>query len=127
MSLFCIKQHIKVVWLMSELNFKWSRQIGLQGLRIQDNYILNQLREQYLKPESAITFQMDTKTESKEQRWLARILGNTYCYRHSNEKYQPATCMFTKNSTGPNKEAKQIGSRSISNHQYRKWEPMNIS
>lgn len=100
MNLFCvciiyIYKQIKVIWLiMRELYLKWSRQIGLQGLRIQDNYILNQLREQYLKPESAITFQMDTKTESKEQRWLARILCNTYCHRHSNEKYQPATCMF---------------------------------
>ena len=62
---------------MCELYMKLSRQIGLRGLRIPDNYNLNQLREQHFKPESAITFQMDTKTEGKGQRWLTRICNTS--------------------------------------------------
>lgn len=56
---------------------KWSRQIELQGLKIPDNYNLIQLREQHLILNLKITFQMDTKTEGKEQIWMTRMLCNT--------------------------------------------------
>lgn len=71
----------------------------------------NPIKRTILKSEyDAISFQVDTKTEGKEQRWLTRILCNTSLSQAFQMKnyQQTTTCMFAKTATGPNKEGKRI-------------------